>query len=249
MANRTLASARRTLSEWWPLARVLLNRPEFPVLLAGLLMAGAAWGFVELLDEVREAEAHTLDTQILLGLRAPGNPDDPLGPAWLEEAVRDITSLGSTAVLVLVTAAAVFYLLATRSVGTALFVLIAVGGGQILSSLLKLGVERPRPDLVSHLAEVHTMSFPSGHAMLSAVTYLTLGFLVARIVPGRLARTYIMTVAVILTLLVGVSRVYLGVHWPSDVLAGWFAGFAWALLCRLAARGVLGRKRESRRAA
>ena len=242
MANWTLASARRTISAWWPLARALLNRPEFPVLLAGMLMAAAAWGFVELLDEVREAEAHTLDTQILLALREAGDPDDPLGPAWLEEAVRDITSLGGTAVLVLVTAAAIFYLVVTRSLATALFVLFAVGGGQILSSLLKLGIDRPRPDLVSHLAEVHTMSFPSGHAMLSAVTYLTLGFLIARIVPGRLARIYIMTVAVITTLLVGASRVYLGVHWPSDVLAGWCAGFAWALLCWIAGRLFLRRQ-------
>ena len=223
--------------------------PEFPVLVAGLLIAAAFWGFVELTELARDTQAHAFDTSILLAFRETGDADNPLGPAWLEEAMRDITSLGSTIVLVLITAAAVVYLGLIRRWAEGLFVLVAVGGGQILSSLLKLGIERPRPELVSHLAQVHTMSFPSGHAMLSAVTYLTLGSLLARIAPGRAAKIYVLAVAVLATLLVGTSRVYLGVHWPSDVLAGWCAGFAWALLCRLAARGVLGRRRRSRPAA
>jgi hypothetical protein len=109
-------------------------------------------------------------------------------------------------------------------------------GGQLLSTLLKAGIDRPRPDLVSHLANETSLSFPSGHAMLSAVTYLTLGSLAARFLPGRTTKIYVLSLAVLITLLVGVSRVYLGVHWPSDVLAGWCAGFAWAMLCWLAAR-------------
>jgi undecaprenyl-diphosphatase len=115
-------------------------------------------------------------------------------------------------------------------------VLVSIGGGQMLSSLLKLGIDRPRPELVPHLAEVSTLSFPSGHAMLSAVTYLTLGVMIARIVPGRLSRIYVLGLAVLITLMVGASRIYLGVHWPSDVLAGWCAGFAWAMLCWLVVR-------------
>ena len=218
----------------------LLNRVELPVLAAGLLIAAACWSFVELAEVARDTQAHAFDTQILLAFREAGDTNNPLGPPWFEEAVRDITSLGSTAVLLLVTLAAVFYLVVARSLGTALFVLAAVAGGQLLSTLLKLGVERPRPDLVSHLAEVHTMSFPSGHAMLSAVTYLTLGSLLARTVPGRALKIYVISVAVLTTLLVGASRVYLGVHWPSDVLAGWCAGFAWALLCWLVARPFSG---------
>ncbi len=224
----------------------VLNRVEFPALAAGFLIAAACWGFVELMEVAREATAHDFDTRILLAFREAGDADNPLGPAWFEEAMRDITALGGTAVLLLVTLAAVFYLLVSRSLGTALFVLTAVAGGQVLSSLLKLGVERPRPDLVSHLAEVYTLSFPSGHAMLSAVTYLTLGSLLARTVPGRAAKIYVISVAVLTTLLVGLSRVYLGVHWPSDVLAGWCAGFAWALLCLLAARVVTRRGEDSR---
>lgn len=229
--------------------RRLLNGIELRTLAAGLLIAAAGWFFVELTELAREAQAHAFDTSILLAFREAGDPGDPLGPGWLEEAMRDITSLGSTVVLLLITAAAVLYLGLIRRWTDGLFVLVAVGGGQLLSSLLKFGIERPRPDLVSHLAEVHTMSFPSGHAMLSAVTYLTLGSLLARLAPGRAAKIYVLAVAVLATLLVGISRVYLGVHWPSDVLAGWCAGFAWALLCRLAARGVLGRRRRSRPAA
>ena len=215
---------------------------EFSVLLAGIVAAGGLWGFVEMAEVARDSAAHAFDTDILLAFREAGRPDDPVGPIWFEEAVRDITSLGSMAVLVLVTAAAIFYLLLIRKRLEALLVLVAVGGGQILSSLLKLGIDRPRPDLVSHLVDVQTLSFPSGHAMLSAVTYLTLGSLLAGIAPGRATKIYVLCVAVLITLMVGASRVYLGVHWPSDVLAGWCAGFAWAMLCWLAARWLLRRE-------
>lgn len=212
------------------------EKVEFSVLLAGAVVAGCLWGFIEMAEIAREASPHALDAEILLAFRETGRPDNPLGPPWLEEAVRDITGLGSMIVLLLVTGAVVFYLLLIRKSREALVVLVAVGGGQILSSLLKLGIDRPRPELVSHLVHVQTLSFPSGHAMMAAVTYLTLGTMLAGIVPGRVTKTYVLGVAMLITLLVGVSRVYLGVHWPSDVLAGWCAGFAWAMLCWLVAR-------------
>jgi undecaprenyl-diphosphatase len=164
----------------------------------------------------------------------------------MEEAVRDVTALGSMIVLVMVTAVTIFYLLLVRRWRSALLVLVTVGGGQILSSVLKLGIDRPRPDLVSHLAQVQTLSFPSGHAMMAAVTYLTLGTMLAGIVPGRATKIYVLGVAVLVTLMVGVSRLYLGVHWPSDVLAGWCAGFAWAMLCWLVARRLLRRGEPER---
>ena len=209
---------------------------EFSVLLAGIVAAGGLWGFVELAEVARDNSARAFDTEILLAFREARQTDNPIGPLWFEEAMRDITGLGSTIVLVMVTAVTIFYLLLIGRWRTALLMLVTVGGGQILSSLLKLGIDRPRPDLVSHLAEVQTLSFPSGHAMMSAVTYLTLGSMLAGIVPGRATKIYVLGVAVLLTLMVGVSRVYLGVHWPSDVLAGWCAGFAWAMLCWLVAR-------------
>jgi len=225
-------------------ANALLNRIEFPVLLAGLVIAGGLWGFEELMEVARATTPHAFDTEILLAFRQPGQPGIPIGPLWLEGAMRDITSLGSSAVLVLITAATIIYLLLIRRPATALLVFVAVAGGQVLSSLLKVGVDRPRPDLVSHLVTETSLSFPSGHAMLSAVTYLTLGSLAARFLPGRTTKVYVLSLAVLTTVLVGVSRIYLGVHWPSDVLAGWCAGFAWAMLCWLAAR-VLQRRGQS----
>jgi undecaprenyl-diphosphatase len=224
-----------------PIVPDFLKRIEFSVLLAGIVAAGGLLGFVELTDVAREAEPHDFDTRILLAFRQPGDPDNPIGPPWMEEAMRDMTSLGSATVLVFIAAATVFFLLIAGRTAGALFVFVAMAGGQFLSSVLKLGIDRPRPELVSHLAEVYTLSFPSGHAMMSAVTYLTLGALLARVVRGKPLKIYVLGIAVLATFLVGASRVYLGVHWPSDVLAGWCAGAAWAMLCWLAARLVLGR--------
>jgi undecaprenyl-diphosphatase len=119
-------------------------------------------------------------------------------------------------------------------------VLASVGGGIALSSALKVGFERPRPDLVAHLVDVHTLSFPSGHAMVSAVTYLTLGALLAQIQAREGLKAYVLGVAVVLTLLIGLSRVYLGVHWPTDVVAGWCAGTAWAIGCWVIATWLQG---------
>ncbi|CDX37646.1 Phosphoesterase PA-phosphatase related protein [Mesorhizobium sp. SOD10] len=225
-----------------PIANALLNRLEFPVLLAGLVIAGGLWGLVELVEIARATTPHAFDTEILLAFRHAGQPDSPIGPLWLEGAVRDVTALGSTVVLVLITTATIVYLLLIRRPSTALFMLAAVAGGQVLSSLLKFEIDRPRPDLVSHLVNETSLSFPSGHAMLSAVTYLTLGSLAARFLPDRRTKVFVLGLAVLTTVLVGTSRVYLGVHWPSDVLAGWCAGFAWAMLCWLAARLLQRRK-------
>lgn len=206
------------------------------VLAAVLIAAAGIAGFVALMIVATAGEPHAFDTRILLALRVDGRPDQPLGPPWLELAMRDISSFASTTVLLLVMAAAVAYLLAVGRRATALFVLFVLGGGQLLTSLLKLAVDRPRPELVSHLVEVLTLSFPSGHAMGAALTYGTLGVLAAGIAPTRAAKVCLLSLAVAVTLLVGVSRVYLGVHWPSDVMAGWCAGFAWAALCWLAMR-------------
>lgn len=190
-----------------------------------------AWAFIELADEVIEGETHALDSTILMALRNPQDLANPLGPSWLEEAARDFTGLGGYAILTLLTTATVVYLLMVGKRGAALLVLISVVGGTLLSTGLKIGFERPRPDLVPHATRVYTASFPSGHAMLSAIIYLTLGALLARVEKSRRISAFIMGLAIAMTLLVGASRVYLGVHWPSDVLAGWSVGAAWAALC------------------
>jgi len=214
------------------------------VLGAPLLIGGALQAFAELADEVEDGETHAFDRRVMLAMREPGNPADPLGPSWLEFLARDITALGGTAVLVLVSLAALGFLLLNRRWGAAIFLGLSMAGGTLLSNALKSIFDRPRPDLVPHAVEVSSASFPSGHAMLSAVAYLTLGALVAEVLPERRFRIYLLLWAVFLTLLVGTTRVYLGVHWPTDVLAGWCIGAAWALTCASVAywmqrRGVI----------
>ena len=206
------------------------QRLEWPILIMVLLVTAAAWAFAELADEVMEGDASGFDEAVLLALRSPTDPAVPLGPRWLQETMRDFTALGGMAVLTMITIAVAGYLVLTRKSRAALDVCVAIGTGILLSSLLKYGFDRPRPDLVPHGSYVYTTSFPSGHSMMSAVVYLTLGALIARVESGMRIKAYVLSVAVFLTVLIGVSRVYLGVHWPTDVLAGWVVGAAWALV-------------------
>jgi undecaprenyl-diphosphatase len=194
------------------------------------LGAGCLWAFIELADEVIEGATHEIDRRILLALRVTSDLSDPIGPPWLEEMVRDFSALGGTGVLVLTTLTVAGFLVLANLPRAALAMLIAIGSGVIVSMLLKAGFDRPRPELVAHGAIVSSASFPSGHSMMSAVVYLTLGSLLTRVVSGARLRIYIIATAVLLTLLVGASRVYLGVHWPTDVLAGWLVGALWALV-------------------
>ena len=209
---------------------------EASVLIALLLAAGAVWLFVEIAEDVREGEMRATDERLLLLLRTAGDSNDPLGPSWVEELARDVTALGSAGILALITVAAAGFLVLQRKRHLALYLVAAVAGGTVVGSLLKWGFDRPRPDLVAHGQVVYTSSFPSGHSMISAVAFLTLGALLASGQMNLGLRGYLMGLAVFLTLSVGVSRVYLGVHWPTDVLAGWAAGAAWALFCWALAR-------------
>ncbi|HWL04286.1 MAG TPA: phosphatase PAP2 family protein [Xanthobacteraceae bacterium] len=214
--------------------RTFIAREIGPLAVLGLA-AAALLLFIQIVDEVMEGETHHFDEAVLRALRNPADLADPIGPWWLEAIFRDITALGGTTVLTIITLSATGYLLMDRKRGAALFVLASVGGGTLVSMLLKDLFQRPRPELVAHLVEVRSLSFPSGHAMLSAVTFLTLGALLARLAPHRAQKLYLLSLATLLTLMVGASRVYLGVHWPTDVLAGWCIGTAWALLCWIVA--------------
>ncbi|MEX0586346.1 MAG: phosphatase PAP2 family protein, partial [Pirellulales bacterium] len=138
--------------------------------------------------------------------------------------------------LTLITVAVAGFLWLRRMFGAMWLVLAATLGGLVVSSVLKGAFERPRPSIVPHLSMVYTSSFPSGHSMLSATVYLTLGALLGRFVEPFRLKAYFLIVALGVTFLVGVSRVYVGVHYPTDVLAGWSAGLAWALMCWLVAR-------------
>ncbi|HZF08310.1 MAG TPA: phosphatase PAP2 family protein [Thermoanaerobaculia bacterium] len=212
-----------------------LARAEIVPLLLLVLLAGGIWLFAALADEVSEGGTHRFDQRVLLALRNPTDRALPWGPLWLQETERDFTALGGVSVLSFLTLTVAGFLLLGGKRRAAGLVVVAVFGGLVLATLLKHGFNRPRPELVPHGSYVYTTSFPSGHAMLSAATYLTLGALLARLQPQRALKAYLLCVAILLTFLVGVSRVYLGVHWPSDVLAGWTAGGAWAILCWLAA--------------
>jgi len=224
-------------------------RREIGLLVATLTLAVATLVFVSIADEVREGQAISFDRSIMLALRDAADLSNPVGPPWFEEMARDVTALGSFAVLLLITFATVLYLVMERKRRAALLVLAAVGGGTLLSTVLKMLFARARPDLVPHATEVFTASFPSGHAMMSAVTYLTLGALLARVQPNRAVKVYLIALAAAVTALVGASRVYLGVHWPTDVLAGWCVGASWAILCWLAARALQTRGQVERSAA
>ena len=216
--------------------RLRLNEIGPLAALASLSLLGA--GFLAIADGVRGGDGLAFDRVLLLALRDPADLADPIGPRWFEEMARDVTAFGSVFGIVYVTASAVLYLALTGKRAAAAFVLAAIGGGEVLSSTLKLFFARPRPDLVPHGMEVFSASFPSGHAMLSAIAYLTLATLLARVERSRRAKGFFVGLGITTTLLVGASRVYLGVHWPSDVLAGWCVGGAWAALCWLVALGL-----------
>jgi undecaprenyl-diphosphatase len=212
------------------------------MLILFLLAATSLLIFLMLASEVREGEVFAIDRWLIRALRSPDDPTMPIGPFWLRRTLTDLTVLGGSPVLTLLTIVAAGYLLAARKGATAAFLVGAVSTGAIASALLKLAFARTRPDLVAHLVDTYSSSFPSGHAMNSAVTFLTLGALLARAERDRAVRIYRMAIALFLTLIIGFSRVYLGVHWPSDVLAGWCVGAAWAVLCSWIAR-MLQRRR------
>jgi undecaprenyl-diphosphatase len=181
------------------------------------------------------------ETKIMEAMRENGAP---FGPAWLADAMRDMTALGSAAVLMLLSLMIVGYLWLSQRRRMAIFVIAAVAGGQLLNFALKNAFHRARPASTLHLVNVASSSFPSGHAMAASIFYLTMGALLTRTAKRRREKAYLLAAALLCTTLVGFSRVYLGVHYPSDVLAGCAAGTAWAVLCwwvadKLARRGSL----------
>ncbi len=209
---------------------------DFVMLVALAVIVIAGWLVAELADEVLEGTTQQYDEWVLRRLRTPGDTTDPLGPAWFEDMWRDVTALGSFTVLTLVTIACAGYLLMRKRYRMLALLAAATVGGLGVSLLLKNLFARPRPEFASAAAHVMTASFPSGHSMLSAVVYLTLGVLLARTSTQYRYKLYFLSVALVVSMLVGLSRIYLGVHYPTDVLAGWSLGLIWALLCWLVAQ-------------
>ena len=155
----------------------------------------------------------------------------PVGPEWVISAVRDITALGSSTIIALIVMAVSGFLILKKEYKSLFFILFASIGGAVAVNLLKIFVGRERPEFVSLLTAEYSMSFPSGHSVISAVVYLSLALLLIRIEPSLKIKIYILLIAITTTLLVGISRIYLGVHYPTDVIAGWILGLTWALFC------------------
>lgn len=234
-ANADTTAQRKDSGAWMRALRWIGSR-ELSVLIVLFAFMGAVWAFVEISDEVVEGGTKAFDHTVLLAMRNPADLSDPIGPGWVEEMGRDFTALGSISVLATITLTVIGYLVLEGKRRAALVVLVATLGALGASTALKHAFDRPRPDLVPHGMRVYTASFPSGHSMLAASTYLTLGALLARVQRRRRIKAYLLLVAIFFTLVVGISRVYLGVHWPTDVLGGWTAGAGWALMCWLLAR-------------
>jgi undecaprenyl-diphosphatase len=174
-----------------------------------------------------------IDLGLLLSLRLPGQPDHLVGPRWLRIAAMDFTALGSTPVLGLLSILVVVMMGMRRRWREAALAAFGMVGGVWISQMLKHGFLRDRPDAVYRAVEAHNSSFPSGHTLLATAVFLTLAMLVARVTADRATRVFALTVAVLGAVLVGLSRIYLGVHWATDVIAGWSAGLVWAAFCGL----------------
>lgn len=224
----------------WTEARIKwLRAPELRLLVILGLMGLLLLGFLVLGSEVAEGDTQTFDRAILLAFR--NTPADPVGPRWFENAVVHISALGSSAVTGLVSIIAVSYLLVAGRRRFALLVAICALGTVLWMSLLKYFYGRERPTVVVALDPPGGLSFPSGHSMVSAALYLTLAVMISRALPERRLRSFVVGVGAGLAVLIGLSRIYLGVHYPTDVVAGWTIGLIWALTCGLLARWLGGK--------
>jgi len=216
----------------------LATRVEIALLAIWIALAGAVWSFLAIGSEMREGELTAYDRRILEALRLPGQAHQAIGPHWLMECMRDVTALGGMTVLSLVTVLSVIVLAGHGRRLQALVVAVCIPAAQLSSGLFKVFYERPRPSFAIYGDLPASMSFPSGHSTVATATYLVLAVIVSSIETGRAMKVLGFAVAAFLALLIGCSRVYLGVHWPSDVLAGWCLGAAWALVAAVGLRHI-----------
>ncbi|MGH7010194.1 MAG: phosphatase PAP2 family protein [Caulobacteraceae bacterium] len=230
------------------LARSLIRRGRrevIPILVLAVVALGALF-FIGLIDPVVDGHTVHFDEGLLLLFREPGRPDSPIGPWWVQRAAIDFTALGSTTILTAVVIAAAGLFVLVREWRAAIFLIAASVTGTVLVEGFKVAVGRTRPPTAMHLVPVSNASFPSGHAAMSALIYLTLAALVARFSTRRRVETYALVLGVVVTFLIGLTRIYVGVHWPTDVIAGWALGACWASLWWLIAwASAPGRFRET----
>ncbi len=212
-----------------------LYHQEFTVVVILLLMVGSIWLFVEIADEIQDRETLDFDSRVMWAFRLTDNPQQLVGPEWVEDEAVAITNLASNINLTLLTLGAAGFLCIKGKHHAMILLLVATVGGALLNWGLKDIFARPRPEIVPPLVYEVSHSFPSGHSMIAATVYLTLAVIVARMVSPLKLRVYLLLLATLVMVLVGLSRVILGVHYPTDVLGGWTAGAAWAALCWLVA--------------
>lgn len=217
----------RSLRQRWCSA----SAGELVVLVAGLALCLSVWLFLWVAAEVDEQDHQATEERWMLMLRKPGHPAETIGPKGLAEVARDISALGGATVIILLALLYSGHLLLQGRWQRVLLLAVTIAGGHGLSHSLKAVYGRERPSVVPHLAYVDSHSFPSGHSLSSSVIYLTMGALLAQSAKRRREKVYLMSIAFALIFLIGASRVFLGVHYPTDVLAGWSAGTAWALAC------------------
>lgn len=216
------------------------SRRRILPLIGAALFLFCLWGFWEIAEDYPEGKFRAFDEGILRGLRSAADPAVPRGPGWAKEMMRDVSALGSGVVLTLGVLGVLTYLVLQKRARAAAAVALTCAGGVGLDLLLKSIAVRPRPTVVPHFTDVMTTSFPSGHTLLSAIIYLSVGTMIALRAKNRVTAVFALGFPALLTMLVGFSRIYLGVHYPTDVLASWAAGSAWTLLC-VAAQWTWGR--------
>lgn len=209
----------------WTRLKTFLDRLDGVILLGVSALLVAGYLLLITVNQVTGGESDRFDLAVVHYIARFD------APAWFEEMMRDCTAVGGPFVLTLVTVAVGTVLALRRQYHALLFLLLAIIGAGALSLALKGLFHRDRPMILEHRSHTLTSSFPSGHAMLSAAVWLTLAVLLARLEKSWFMKTYLIGVGLLISFFVGISRVWLGVHWPTDVLAGWMAGSMWAVLC------------------
>jgi undecaprenyl-diphosphatase len=192
--------------------------------------------FVVLMCVISSPQIQAFDDSVVRSLRESGDPANPIGPDWIKELARDYTALGGYGVLTTLTALIAIFLGLDGKHRRARFMIFVVAVGYLVMIALKAAVGRPRPEIVPYLSHFHSASFPSGHSMMSAVVYILCSLMLADLTTHKRVGWLLAIAPIVISACVGFSRVYMGVHFPTDVLAGWCAGVTWALGCWLIAK-------------
>lgn len=238
MADNTEHSGSAEIDIVTSVFRKTLNRANTLIGAVGIfLVAGFAialagtLAFAELAEYVSAGTTQAFDNHVLVWLSAHRSP-------LTDTAMLELTALGTAAVVLMIAGVVSLFLVLNKHKYPALLLGVATAGGLALNMVLKIGFHRPRPHVIVWGAQAFSSSFPSGHAMSAAIVYCTVAYLAARLQKNAWSRLLTMLVALVLVALICLSRLYLGVHYPSDVAAGVIIGLAWAGFCMATLEGV-----------